>query len=86
MKISVFKVNKSVYVAKLEQRYDKTLNNFLLHLLNHAIKDMNMPSYVTINNTHSLYYGSIEVLIDFINSFSLELHELLDLRSHEFLV
>ena len=30
------KVNKSVYVAKLGQLYDKTLNNFFLHVPNQA--------------------------------------------------
>ena len=48
---SSVKVNKSVYVAKLGQRCDKTLNNFLLHVPNHALKDMEMLNYVTINNT-----------------------------------
>ena len=33
------KVNKPVYLAKSRQRYDKT-HNFLLHVPNHALKDM----------------------------------------------
>ena len=36
------KVNKSIYIAKLRQRYYKTLKNILLHLSNHALKDMYM--------------------------------------------
>ena len=51
------KINKSVYIAKLGQRYDKTLDNFLLHVPNHALKDMCMLNYGI------LYY----VLIDLIN-------------------
>ena len=37
-----FKVNKSVYIAKSRQRYYKTLNNILLHVPNHALKDVYM--------------------------------------------
>ena len=65
-------MNNSVYVAKLGQQYDKTLNNFLLHVPNDALKDMHMLNYGTINNINSLFYSSIDVLIDF-NSFTLEL-------------
>ena len=35
----MLKVNKSVYMAKLGQRYDKLLNNFLLRVLSHTLKD-----------------------------------------------
>ena len=45
-----------------------TNNNFLLHVSNHALKYMYMLNYEIINNVNSLYYRSIEVLIDFINS------------------
>ena len=38
----------------------------LLHVPNHYLKDI--LNYGTINNTNSSYYGSIEVLIGFINS------------------
>ena len=65
-------MNTSVYVAKLGQQYDKTLDNFLLHVPNHALKDMHMLNYGTINNANSLFYSSTDALIDF-NSFSLEL-------------
>ena len=65
-------MNNSVYVAKLGQQYDKTLNNFLLHVPNDALKDMHMLNYGTINNINSFFYSSIDVLIDF-NSFTLEL-------------
>ena len=40
-----FKVNKSVYIAKSRQRYHKTPNNILLHMSNHALKEMYMPDY-----------------------------------------
>ena len=42
----IIKVNKSVYIAKSEQPYDKTLNNFLLHVSNNALKDMYILNYV----------------------------------------
>ena len=58
-----FKVNKSVYTVKSGQWYD-----FLLHVPNHVLKDIYMLNYGIINNMNSLYYSSIEVLIDFINS------------------
>ena len=32
------KVNKSVYIAKSKQQYDKRLNNFLLHVPNHDLR------------------------------------------------
>ena len=50
------------------QRYDKTLNNFLFHMSDHALKDMYMLHYGVISNMNSLYYNSIEMVIDFINS------------------
>ena len=56
------KVNKSVYIAKSRQRYHKTLNNILLHVSNHALKDMYMLNYGT-----KKCYSSTEVVIDFIN-------------------
>ena len=59
-----FKVKKSVRIAKSGQRYDKTVNNFLLHEPNHALQDMYMLNY-GMNSSH---YSSIKVLIDFINS------------------
>ena len=33
-------MNKLVYIATSKQRYDKTLNNFLLHVAIHALKGM----------------------------------------------
>ena len=70
--LAIFKVAKSVYLAKLGQQYDKELNNFLLHVPNNALKNIYMLYYRTVNNTNSLYCSSIEVLI-VINSFSFEL-------------
>ena len=55
-------------IAKSGQRYDKTLNKFLLHVSDHASKDMYMLNYGIISNMNSLYYSSVDVLIDFINS------------------
>ena len=39
---------KSVYIAKLRQRYCRTLKNILLHVSNHALKYKYMLSYGTI--------------------------------------
>ena len=55
-------------MIKSVRRYDKKLYNSLLLMLNHALKGMYMLNYGIINNMNSLYYSSIEVLIDFINS------------------
>ena len=55
-------------MIKSVRRYDKKLYNSLLLMLNHALKGMYMLNYGIINNTNSLYYSSIEVIIDFINS------------------
>ena len=41
------KVNKSVNIAKSRQRYYKPLNNILLHVSNHTLKDMYMLNYGT---------------------------------------
>ena len=60
------KVNKSVYIAKLSKRYYKTLQNVLTHVSNYALKDTYMLNYGTIKK--AVYYNSIGVLIDFINS------------------
>ena len=38
MKICFIKVNKPVYIAQSRQRHNITLNNFFLHVLNHALK------------------------------------------------
>ena len=53
--VSILKVNKSVYVAKSRQRYYRTLNNILLHVLNHALKDVYMLSYGIMKNTLFCY-------------------------------
>ena len=37
-----FKVNMSVDIAQSGQWYDKSVNIFLLHMLNHALKDVDM--------------------------------------------
>ena len=42
------KVNKSVYIAKSKQQYHKRLNKILLHVSNHALKDMYMLNYGTV--------------------------------------
>ena len=55
-------------MIKSVRRYDKKLYNSLLLMLNHALKGMYMLNYGIINNMNSLYYSSIEVIIDFINS------------------
>ena len=44
----LLKVNQSVYIAKSRQWYEKTLNNVLLHVSNHALKDMYMLNYKTL--------------------------------------
>ena len=36
------KMNKSVNIAKSRQRHDTPLNNFLLHVPNHALRDLFM--------------------------------------------
>ena len=46
----VIKVNKSVYIAIWRQRYHKTLNSILLHMSNHALKDVYRLNYETIKN------------------------------------
>ena len=62
------KVNKSKYIATSRKWYDKTLNNFLLHVLNHVSKIMYMLNYGTIKITCNSCYSFMEVLKDFINS------------------
>ena len=57
--ISDFKVNISVDIAQSEQWYDKSFNIFLLHMLNHALKDVDMLNYKIINNMNSLYPANI---------------------------
>ena len=41
------KVNKSVYIAKSRQRYHLTLTDILLHVSNHALRDMYILNYGT---------------------------------------
>ena len=43
-------------IAKSRQRYHKTLNNILLHVPNHGLKDVYMLNYGTIKNINSFYY------------------------------
>ena len=66
----LLKVNKSVYIAKSRQRYYKTLNNILLHVPNHALKDVYMLNYGTIKNTNSSYYTGF-FIINFFWSYNL---------------
>ena len=47
-----------VYIAKLRQRYYKTLKNILLHVSNHALKDMLMLNYGTIKKAVSIIVSS----------------------------
>ena len=56
-------VNK--YTAKSRQPYH-LIFNILLHVSNHALKDMYILNYGTF--LKSFFYSSIQVLIDFINS------------------
>ena len=58
----IIKVNKSVYIAKSRQQYYKTLNNILLHVPNHALKDVYMLNYGIIKNTNSSYYTRFFVI------------------------
>ena len=54
---SSIKVNKSVYIAKSRQRYHETLDNIVLHVPNHALKDVYMLNYGTIKNINSFCYA-----------------------------
>ena len=49
---------KSVHIAKLRQRHHKILNNILLHLPNHDLKDICMLNYRTIKNSNCKYNTS----------------------------
>ena len=60
------KVNKSIYIAKSRQQYYKTLNNILLNVPNHALKDLYMLNYGIIKNTNSSYYTRFFVINFFI--------------------
>ena len=60
------KVNKSIYIAKSRQQYYKTLNNILLHVPNHALKDLYMLNYGITKNTNSSYYTRSFVINFFI--------------------
>ena len=44
--VRAVKVNKSLYIAKLRQRYHKTFKKILLHVSNHALKDMYTVSII----------------------------------------
>ena len=56
VKFLAFKVNKSVYIAKSQQRYYQILNNISLHVPNHALKDVYMLNNGTIKSTNSSCY------------------------------
>ena len=56
------KVNKSVYIAKSRQCYYKTLNNILLHVPNHALKDVYKLNYGIMKNTNSSFYARFFVI------------------------
>ena len=49
-------MNKSINIAKSRQRYYKTLNNILLNVPNHALKDVYMLNYGIKKNTSTSYY------------------------------
>ena len=53
----LYKVNKSVYIAKSRRWYHKTLSNILLHVSNHTLKDAHILNYGTIKNTNNLNYA-----------------------------
>ena len=63
----VFKVNKSVHIAKSRQRYHKTFNNILLRVSNRTLKDVYMLNYGTIENTNSLHYTRFFFIIIFLS-------------------
>ena len=65
------KMNKSVYTAKLWQRYHKILKNILLQLPNHDLKDVYMLNYGTMKNTNSLYYTRFFIIINNFLSYDL---------------
>ena len=48
-------------------RHHKTLNNILLHVPNHALKDVYMLNYGTIKNRNSLYYTRFFLLLIFLS-------------------
>ena len=62
-------MNKSVHIAKSRQRYYKTLNNILLHVPNHALKDVYMLNYGIIKNTDSSHYTLYFVIKFFLYNF-----------------
>ena len=43
----LIKANKSVYIVKSRQRYHLNLYDILLHVINHALKDMYILNYRT---------------------------------------
>ena len=51
-------------MAKSKQRHNMTLNNFLKHVVNHALKGLYMLNHVTIVRTTCINVPC-EVLIDF---------------------
>ena len=58
-KLLEVKVNKSVYIAKSKQQYDKTLKNFLLHLPNH---DLRYYATFKVRTFESLFYKTYTCL------------------------
>ena len=61
------KMNKSVYIAKLRQRYHNIVKNILLQLSNHDLKDVYMLNYGPMKNTNSLYYTRFFIIINFLS-------------------
>ena len=49
------KVNKSVYIAQSEQRHNITLNNVLLHVLNHVLKRFQVEVLIDLIN-YGIHY------------------------------
>ena len=60
-------MNKSVYIAKLRQRYHKIVKNILLQLSNHDLKDVYMLNYGPMKNTNSLYCTRFFIIINFLS-------------------
>ena len=62
------KARKSEYIAKLRQRYHKTLNNILLHVPNPVIKDVQILNHGAIKNANKLYYKRFFIIFLIIKS------------------
>ena len=54
--------NESAYTGKSKQRHKKTLSNFLLHVANHALKDLYMLNHANIIRIVSIIVPLIKVI------------------------